>query len=415
MFFESKEISPTKDLSEFILQFNISGAFNEHSDRTTHFLIEKISEFIDIILTFSNEKLQINAVLLASNPQSNLIKAMIKNGMLYSKVTQLINTHIEIPSFVIARICALFTGILHTIPNNCHEIAPYLLNFLPYVDNHAILSLYQNIFEKDHLCTPIIKMIQPLDVPSILFASLNNREDNIPFMSAIFQVANVMCNDEIIQSKFKNKLVIRKVLEYLDASSNEVLYHIYNLILTILDNNTKMQVMPALRKAFLIYREMFQTLDQSKVIMMDFITKMQTYGVTFYDVEENQFFEIILRLFAQFPNNTPLMLSISRYIQECLKDKKLFPSIIENILQAVIDFASYEEHNALHIISMLLLSNIKQLYGNSKEFKDLVNQSTSNYYFFHKTQPEYMTMLKKPYGGKIKKVSKVFNEEEPLY
>ena len=415
MFLDKREIPLSKDLKEFISEFNITESYNEHSDKTTHFLVEKVNELLDIILTISNDELQIKAILLASNPQMNLIKAMMKNGIIYSKVTQLINTHLELPNFIIARICSLFTGILRSFPENSQEIAPYLLNFLPYTDNHVVLSLYEIVFDKGNLNKPIISMIQSLDAPSLLFGTIESRKNDFPLTCAILKIAILFCNDPQLLVKFKTEYNIRKVLIFLQSTSSDVLYQAYLLCSTLLDAQTKVFLMPALKTAISSFKDIFPHLNEYRVAMMNFITEMQTFGISFYQVNENQFFEVILRLFAQFPNNTPMMLAVAHYIEECLKDKKLFASVMSNIIQAVIDFASYEEHNALHIICMLLLQNIKKLYGNTKEFKELANL-TMNAYFLQKVHPQYMSLLKKPYGGKIeKKIINVFLEDPALY
>lgn len=413
--FREKEIPLDKPLEEFISEFNITEAYNEHSNKTTHYLIHKVSELLDLILSEKNETLEIKAILLASNPQTNLLNAMNKNGLIFTKLTKLINKLDVVPNYIIARVVPLLTGILRSDPDNCSNIVPYILSFLQYVENPGVLSLYKVAFEKGKINKSIEEMLLPLDLPSFLFESINEFIDNDEHTYACLNIANLFCNSEEIMKMFQTETNITKIVKFTEGKPNFITNEAYVLITKLLDERTKHFLVQTLKRTIEWFREISLTVTPAEISMLDFIIKMQSFKVTFIDVNENQFFEVIIRLLSQFPNNSSIMHSISRYIDECLKDKALFARVISQVLPGIIDFASYNEHNALHIACMLMLHNIKSEYEKTNEFIELKHQSLGYTYFFNYTLTEYIDLLTKPYGGKIEKnVKKTLTIDDEL-
>ncbi|KAI5525641.1 hypothetical protein TVAGG3_0267910 [Trichomonas vaginalis G3] len=177
--FGRKEIPPDKSLKEFVLDFNIHDAYNEHSDIVTNYLIHHISEFLDLILDPNNGSIGINAVLLAANPQINLIKAMTEKGLIFSKITKFINYSPDFSSKIAVRVCSIFMGIIQCDRDASLLIPPFLLNFLRFSDNSGIRSLFEYIFNGNKEHKLIVDHISNINIPNLFISIIEQAQKDV--------------------------------------------------------------------------------------------------------------------------------------------------------------------------------------------------------------------------------------------
>ena len=404
-FFGPSRIPLDKPLRTFISEYNTTDAYNEHSERVTTYLVNKMPELLDIILDPNENEIGYLAVLLASNPHINLIRAMAKNGLIFTKITKLINSRDVIPPFIVARITSALTGIVRVDPNNCFSVAPYLLNFLPYVGNHNVLSIFDVCFDPECPVTGVLTMLTPLNLATILLDEIEPSNEDNEHTRAILHISCLMVQNEALRENFLTRKSLDKYARFIDSESNLVKTEAMNFLTHALEEKTKMILFPCLEKCIHTLKMHFTVITTFIVSCFGFIIKMASLNVKPNDAGESQFFEVIMKLIAQFPNHSQLMLMVQQYVMISLNDKSLVSSVFEELLPGFIDLACFEEHTASHIMCMTLLNDVQKKFGNTKEFKEMINTSFANREFFNTKLKEYMKLLESSYGGKIVKNS----------
>lgn len=504
--FGGEKVPPEKSLKDFVLGFDIHSAYNEHSDAVTNYLISNISEFIDMILDANNGSIGINAVLLASNPQINLMRAMTQKGLIFTKITQLLNSTKDFTSKVAVRLCSIFTGIMQCDPEGSLLIPPFLLNFLRFADNAGIRSLFEYIFSPDSKAQSIQNQLAIMNLPQLFLSIIeeaekeavekrpeepeaidsessdfeNNQYSYTPFDSQMQtshsfsynfnynffdrNSAEEYSSNPIRQSlSFPTQNDLQKIEEnevppnfkfetadeksnFVETRSKEDVAYLSCSLLRIAIHMTRS--CRKIRKQFLenfcffepllqnpypfvvnelillcneLLNEEFQDnfkniinyawiylvegsdkLTELTISSLEIITNSHALGIIKFRNDYHRLFEIIIRLCAQFPDSPFVLSKICKLIKSIIADKMLNNIVFEELIPAMVDFATDGDHRTSRIYLITLLDEVKNKSFKTKNYKNLLKSSDKISYFFNSYLPSYIIMLNTPYGGPIR-------------
>ena len=336
----------------------------------------------------SNLKSSVRASDILINYNQTIVESAFEHTSLTSLCSNIMSST-EPNSFYLSRISAL---LLRAISLNKYTniISGVVLQLLSFIYDYTIQDFFNELITNTKLYSKIQKNLSNSDFISIIIStiksievpSFSNKNDqytnkDISKLRNLYQLIIYFPKSKPLKKVFSIQANFSFIFDRMEIFPETVEQARWEALLSFYDKTTSKYYNPFLSQVIYFISEPYDSITPSRLTALSLLTKIlqneHRYALVLKDTD---FCQVLLRLFAQFSENTFLHNQIFEFVSISLSIKDFREYIISSFVQPLISFCNETARNSYKSNTYNILCLFHQQIKKNKSLSDSIIDKT---------------------------------------